>query len=145
MVAAARSSLTSDVNQSVALATAGTERLSSRLIGIVSTAAAIIAATQGIHSVNQRYGGGMTASRHHQHRNDAAAPPHAMNAADPTIDFSRFHGMRAPELRRPTSVAMPSPNASTPHAAATMSRRSGKRTVSSRTAIGYSTIPERSR
>src|SRR4051812_3518881 len=109
IVAAARSSLTSDANQSVALATAGTEMLSSSLIGIVSTAAAIIAAAHGIHSVNQEYGGGMTASRHHQHRNDAAAPPHTMNAVEPASDFSQFHGMRGPELRRPTSVAMPSP------------------------------------
>src|SRR3954447_15460836 len=130
MVAAARSSLTSDVNQSVALATAGTEMLSSSLIGIVSTAAAMSAAAHGIHSVNQGYGGGITISRHHQHRNDAAAPPHTMNASEPATDFSRFHGMRAPELRRPMSVAIPSPNASTPHDAATMSRRSGKRTIS---------------
>src|SRR5437762_11869665 len=122
------------MNHNAAPATAGTEMLSSSLIGIVSTAAAMTAAAHGIQSVNQGYGGGMTLRRHHQHRNDAAAPPHTMNAIEPATDFSRFHGMRAPELRLPTSVAIPSPNASTPQAAAMMSRRSGKSAISSRTA-----------
>ena len=42
---------------------------------------------------------------------------------------------------RPTSVAAPSPHARMPHAAATMSRRDGKVSVSSRTESGYSRIP----
>ena len=48
----ARSSLISDVNHSTAAAKAGTEMLSSSLIGIVSTAAAPIAASHGIQMEN---------------------------------------------------------------------------------------------
>src|SRR5688500_12746978 len=55
-----RSSLINDVAHSTAAAAAGTETLSSSLIGIVSTAAATIAASTGIQRENQRYAGGTT-------------------------------------------------------------------------------------
>ena len=117
-------------------AAAGTEMLSSSLLGIVSTAAAMLAATTGIQMENHGYGRGTTAGAHHQQRNDAAAPPNRMNAALPATDFPEFQGIGRLRMWRPAIVAMPSPNARTPHAAATISRRPGSARSSSRIARG---------
>jgi hypothetical protein len=145
MAADTRSSPTSDVHHKTAAAAAVTERLSSSLIGIDSTAAAVSAASQGIQMENHGYAGGITVVRHHQQSNEPPAPPRRMKAQLPATDFSGFHGSRGLGMCRPASVAMPSPKARTPHADAAMSRRSGKTTRSSRTAIGYKTMPERAR
>ena len=68
-----------------------------------------------------------TVSRHHQARPMPAAPPHSANAqACRPATCRGSTASRAIGSRRPTIVAMPSPAARMPQAAATMSRRLGK-------------------
>src|SRR5687768_6659681 len=90
--AATRSSLTIDNAHNAVAAVSGTETLSSRRIGTVSTAAATTAAAIGAPSENHKYGGGTISGRHHQHRNDPAAPPATTSAALPAALLCRFHG-----------------------------------------------------
>ena len=142
-------------------AVAGTEMLSSSRIGIVSTSAASSAAASGAAIANASGGTGVTDGRTHRASATPAAPPQTMNASVPAIDLSGFQGRR-PEATaevaeiakrrlfsacsacsavasvrdRPSNVAKPSPNARMPHAAAAMSRRVGKASVSSRTDSG---------
>src|SRR5690349_7562446 len=102
-------------------AVAATDRLSSSRTGIVSTSAATRAAAMGARIVNASDGGGDMAGRHHQARHTPAAAPQTANATLPLTVFLRFHGQRGPPMARPASVAMPSPAARMPHAAAMMS------------------------
>src|SRR5205809_450575 len=106
---------------STAAAVIGAEMLSSRRTGSVSTSAAAIAATTGAMRTNDSGGGGVTAGRVHHASATAPTPPHMAKATVPAAVFSRFHGICRPPMNRPAIVAKPSPNASTPHAAATMS------------------------
>src|SRR4029453_2248804 len=85
--AMASPSLTHESAHSTDAAVSGTERLSSSLIGTVSTAAAASAAMNGAPSENQRYGGGISCGRHHQARNAPAAPPTRKSATDPGMLF----------------------------------------------------------
>src|SRR5262245_54562559 len=80
--------------QSTTAAAAGTETLSSRRTGIVSTKAATPAAASGAPTVNTIGGGTASAGRTHQASAIAPGPPNAMNAAVPATDLSRHHGHR---------------------------------------------------
>ena len=95
-----RSSRTSESAQSTPAAEAGTERLSSSLIGIVSTNAATSAATSGAAIENHTSGVGVTFGRHHQATSEPARPPQRNSASVPAKDFSRFHGI-APQPEAP--------------------------------------------
>src|SRR5579872_1990686 len=72
-------------------AVAGTERLSSRRTGIVSTAAATSAAAPGAIAMNHDDGGGVTLGAVHHARAVAAAPPAMTNARLPPTVLSTFH------------------------------------------------------
>ena len=62
----------------------------------------------------------------------AAGAPNTTNAIRPLHVFRGFHGSVRSGRHLPASVAMPSPNAITPHAAATMSSRWRNTRTSSR-------------
>src|SRR5215471_4974515 len=135
--------------QSTTAAAAGTEMLSSSRIGIVSTKPANAAAASGAATVKTSGGGAASAGRTHHVSATAPRPPNAMNAAVPATDLSGHHGHRCARraeiverpgdpsseraewspaalvvlAQRPASVAVPSPSASTAHAAAVMSGR----------------------
>src|SRR5256712_12584458 len=79
---------------SAAAAVIGTEMLSSRRTGSVSTSAAVTAATSGPTMTNASDGGGVTASRVHSASATAPVPPNTTNAIVPETVFSRFHGKR---------------------------------------------------
>src|SRR6266576_3621814 len=76
----------------MAAAVAGTEMLSSRRTGSVSTSAATAAATSGAAIVKVIDGGGATAGRVHHASATPARPPHTTNATVPATALSRFHG-----------------------------------------------------
>src|SRR5438093_7670143 len=80
-----------DAIHSVAPAANATDRLSSSLIGTVSTAAATRAAAIGATIVNASGGSGWTAARHHHASRMPPAAPATTNDAVPAIVFSRFH------------------------------------------------------
>ena len=122
-------------------AVAGTDTLSSRRTGIVSTKLAITAAAAGPTTRNAHAGVGCTAAAVHDARAIPAALPPRANATIPATLLSAFHGSRPLRVRDPTMVANPSPNAMMPHAAATMSGRLGKTRMSSNTETGYSAMP----
>src|SRR6185295_7428557 len=83
--------------QRTAPAVAGTERLSSRRTGRVSTAAAAIAAAIGATIAKTSGGIGVTAGRTHHASATAAMLPQTMNAPVPAIVLSGFQGS-APRL-----------------------------------------------
>src|SRR5262245_23283989 len=122
-------------------ATAGTEILSSRRTGMVSTKAAHTAATIGAMTTNAVGGGDAIAGLVHQASATPAAPPNTMKAAVPAAVLSRFQLNFHDRARRPTSVAAPSPSARIPHAAAATSSRFGKIRIRNRTASGYRRMP----
>src|SRR5436190_2194129 len=98
-------------------ADSATDRLSSSVIGIVSTnpaatAAIGTAARANVHAPT-------SPERHHSESALPTVAPHTMNASVPATVLSGFHGQRAPPIARPASVATPSPAARMPHAAAT--------------------------
>jgi hypothetical protein len=97
--------------------------LSSSSIGSVSTRPATIAAAIGAHSVNRPGGIGVTAGATNRLSATAPAEPTTMNAINPLHVFRGFHGSGGPPIAVPARVADPSPNAITPQAAATISRR----------------------
>src|SRR3954465_6184278 len=71
-------------------AVAGTEILSSSLIGSVSTIAAANAARSGAPITNPSGGSGVTADRVHHVSATPPSPPQIANAAVPAIVLSRF-------------------------------------------------------
>src|SRR5919198_3026104 len=81
--AANASALINDAIARAAAAVTGTEMLSSRRTGIVSTSAAAAAAASGARNANLIDGGGVTAGRVHSASATAAAPPHITNAIVP--------------------------------------------------------------
>ena len=119
------SSLTSDAHHSTPAAVSGTEQLSSSLIGIVSTRAAAAAATNGAPSENHGGRRNVGAGRHHQPETHRRRPPNTQRrrAGDGLLPIP---GIRGAADVAPTIVAMPSPDARMPQAAATMSRRAGR-------------------
>ncbi len=143
--AATASALIKLVNHSTAPAVMGTEMLSSSRTGSVSTSAAAVAAASGAQMIHAHDAGDAMAGRVHAANVTAAAPPMVTKATVPAIVFSRFHG-KAREASAlcgsmafdhcPASVAAPSPNARTAHAAAVMSGRAGNVRTSSSTASG---------
>src|SRR5689334_8664088 len=78
--------------QRTAAAVAGTEMLSSRRTGIVSTNAAVTAARRGATITNIIGGSGAIAARVHHARAIPPEAPNRMNAAVPATLLSRFHG-----------------------------------------------------
>src|SRR5262245_38332346 len=110
------SSLTSETAQRTAADVIGTETLSSRPMGTVSTAAATSAARNGAPREYHPYGGGITAGRHHHIRNAPATPPNSQKATEPATVLRGFHGQRRRPIRRPARVAIPSPAARMPQA-----------------------------
>ena len=125
---------------------------------MVSTSAPTAAATIGATSENINGGRGVTDDRVQHASATPATEPNTKKAVVPAMVFSPFHGsvvfaafaLAGPKLigvpssegrafafhARPISVANPSPNASTPHAAATMSSRSGNARIRMRTDNG---------
>src|SRR5947199_9989103 len=85
--------MTMPASQSVAPADNETERLSSSLIGIVSTNAAAIAA---IGTAKSAKNVGTAGGRHHIASAVPAAVAAKTNAAVPATVLSVFHGKRAP-------------------------------------------------
>src|SRR5258706_15422801 len=83
-------------SHSTIAAEAGTVRLSSRRIGIVSTSAAINAAASGAAAANIIDGAGTTAGRVHHASATAPMPPQTTNAAVPATLLSRFQRNRPP-------------------------------------------------
>ena len=116
-------------------AAAGTEMLSLSRIGAVSMNPAMIAASAGAATSHQRGSAWRSASAHIA-RPMAPSAPKTMNAINPPADFARFQDSGGVRTCAPTSVAKPSPAASTPHAAAAMSGRAGKASTSASTASG---------
>ena len=87
-------------------------------------------------SGNHQNDGGTLVSAHHQSNPIAAIDPNTTNARLPPSDLCGFHGRGRRGTRRPISVAAPSPAASTPQDAATMSGRDGSRSNNPSTEAG---------
>src|SRR5262249_31231406 len=114
---------TSAPSQSVAPAAAATDTLSSSRIGIVSTHSAASAATGGTSSARSTGTAAPAAGRHHHASPEPASVPAIAKASVPATVLSGLHGQRLPPIARPASVAIPSPAARMPQAAAAISGR----------------------
>src|SRR4051812_26877479 len=93
---------TSEASHSTDPAERATDRLSSSVIGIVSTNAAVITA---MGTASHAKSGGTPAGRHQSASAIPAIPPATMKVIVPATVFSGFHGQRAPPIARPASVA----------------------------------------
>ncbi len=107
--------------------------LSFRRIGAVSTKPAMIAAIAGATITHQS---AVRSPIVQAASPEPASHPNTMNAVRPPADFARFQGRGAVRMCAPINVAMPSPAARMPQAAAAMSGRRGKQISSARTASG---------
>ncbi len=114
---------------------AGTEMLSFRRIGTVSTSPAASAAAGGA-MITHHDGTAPVACVVQAATAHAARLPNATKEVRPAVDFARFHGSGLDVTCAPINVAKPSPAARIAHAVAAMSSRCGKHSTSARTASG---------